>query len=153
MLANSKGFFIYAMLRELIGPDAFRQGLRGALERYAWKTMTLEDLRAQFEKASGRDLEWFFIQWFARQGAPEFSMACTIKPQSRRIWLVRGTITQLRDVYRVKAEIAAFRGPIRETRHIGINARETPFSFLLSFRPLAVRFDPDYKILRWTKEF
>jgi len=153
MLANSKGSFIYAMLRELIGPDAFRQGLRGALEQFAWKNMTLEDLRFQFEKASGRDLKWFFGQWFERQGAPEFSMSCTITARSNKIWLVHGVITQLRDVYRVKAEIASFRNTFSETKYIEIKDRETPFSFLVSFKPQVVRFDPDYKILRWSKEF
>jgi len=153
MLANSKGFFIYAMLRELIGPEAFRQGLRGALERFAWKTMTLEDLRAQFERTSGRDLKWFFEQWFSRQGAPEFTINCMFVASGSKNWLARGMITQLRDVYRVKAEIVFFKGTFRETREIEINARETTFTFILPYKPQAVRFDPDYKILRWSKEF
>jgi aminopeptidase N len=152
MLSSSKGFFIYAMLRELIGREAFKLGLRGALERFAWKNMTLEDLRRQFEKASGRDLKWFFEQWFLRKGAPEFSIACWFAERSRN-WLVQVMITQLRDVYRVKAEIAFTKGAFRETRDIEINARTTTFSFLLPFKPDSVRFDPDYKILRWTGQF
>ncbi|MCX6558840.1 MAG: M1 family aminopeptidase, partial [Candidatus Aminicenantes bacterium] len=38
MLANSKGFFVFAMLRELIGPEPFKQGLRTTLEGFSWKT-------------------------------------------------------------------------------------------------------------------
>jgi hypothetical protein len=153
MLASSKGFFVYAMLRELIGPKAFRQGLRGALAAYAWKTMTLEDLRGQFERASGQDLKWFFDQWFLRKGAPEFSMACTVTPRHNKVWVVRGTISQLRDVYRVKAEIVAANRSFRDSKTIEIRSRETPFAFLLPFKPLSVRFDPDYKILRWSEQF
>jgi aminopeptidase N len=152
MLSSSKGFFIYAMLRELIGKEAFRQGLRTALEHFAWKTMALDDLRIQFEKASGRDLRWFFEQWFLRKGAPEFSIGCWYAERSRN-WLVQVMITQLRDVYRVKAEIAFTRGAFREIRTIEINARQTTFSFLLPFKPQVVRFDPDYKILRWSEQF
>lgn len=152
MLASSKGFFIYAMLRELIGKEAFRQGLRGALEHFAWQTMTLEDLRAQFEKASGRDLKWFFDQWFMRRGAPEFTIGCWFAPRGKN-WLVQVMITQLRDVYRVKAEIGFNRGAFRDIRTIEIKARETKFSFLLSFKPQSVQFDPDYKILRWSEQF
>lgn len=152
MLSSSKGFFIYAMLRELIGAEAFLQGLRGVLERFAWKTMTLEDLRTRFEEASGRDLKWFFKQWFMRKGAPEFAIDCWFAERSRN-WLVQVMITQLRDVYRVKAEIGFSKGAFCETRTIEINARETTFTFLLPFRPQIVRFDPDYKILRWTEQF
>jgi aminopeptidase N len=152
MLSNSKGFFVYAMLRELIGREAFKLGLRGALERFAWKSMSLDDLRAQFEKASGRDLKWFFEQWFLRKGAPEFSISCWFAERSKNC-LVQVMVTQLRDIYRVKAEIAFTRGAFREIRDIEINARATTFSFLLPFRPESVRFDPDYKILRWTGQF
>ncbi|MEI6614357.1 MAG: M1 family aminopeptidase [Chrysiogenales bacterium] len=152
MLSSSKGFFIYAMLRELIGKEAFRKGLCGALEHFSWKTMTLEDLRAQFEKASGRDLKWFFEQWFMRKGAPEFAINCWFAPRSKN-WLVQVMITQLRDVYRVKAEIGFNKGAFRDIRTVEINARETKFSFLLSFKPQSVHFDPDYKILRWSDQF
>jgi aminopeptidase N len=152
MLANSKGFFSYIMLRDLIGPDAFRQGLRGALACFAWKTMTLEDLRAQFEKASGRDLKWFFEQWFFRTGAPEFSLAFASEPRVGD-WLVTGRVTQLREVYRVRAEIAFGAGSAREVRTVDCSGRETEFSFILPFNPQTVLFDPDYKILRWTEEF
>ena len=41
----------------------------------------------------------------------------------------------------------------RETRVIEIGAEETAFFFVLPFKPDAVLFDPDYKILRWTEEF
>ena len=152
MLASSKGFFIYAMLREIIGKDAFQQGLRWALEQFAWKTMTLDDLRMQFEKASGRDLKWFFDQWFMRKGAPEFAMDCWYAERSKNC-LVQVMITQLRDVYRVKAEIGFNKGAFRDIRTIEINARETKFSFLLPFKPQSVQFDPDYKILRWSEQF
>lgn len=152
MLSNSKGFFIFAMLREWIGADAFQQGLRGALKDFAWKTMSLDDLRTRFEKASGQDLKWFFEQWFLRKGAPEFAIDCWFAPRSKN-WLVQVMITQLRDVYRVKAEIGFDRGAFRDTRTVEINARETKFSFLVSFKPHSVRFDPDYKILRWSDQF
>jgi aminopeptidase N len=152
MLSSSKGFFVYAMLRELLGPEVFRQGLRWALQQFAWKTMTLDDLRCQFEKAGSRDLKWFFEQWFMRKGAPEFAIDCWFTPRSRN-WLVQVMITQLRDVYRVKAEIAFNIGSFRDIRTVEINARATKFSFLLSFKPQSVQFDPDYKILRWTEQF
>lgn len=152
MLSSSKGFFIFAMLRELIGHEAFKQGLRATLEAFSWQTLTLEALRLQFEKASGQELAWFFEQWFMRKGAPEFSISCWFAQRSKH-WLVQVMIAQLRDVYRVKAEIAFYRGSAREIRDVEIKARATTFSFLLPFKPQSVRFDPDYKILRWSEQF
>jgi aminopeptidase N len=151
MLASCKGFFVFAMLREWIGAEAFRQGLRAALARFAWGSMTLEDLRAQFERASGRELEWFFRQWFQRKGAPEFAIDCRFAERSRN-WQVWVTVTQLREVYRVKAEIAFQKGAFREIRQVEIDGRESSFSFLVPFKPQAVLFDPDYHILRWSEQ-
>jgi len=149
MLANSKGCFVFVMLRDLIGAEAFQTGLRGALARFAWKTVTLDDLRAEFEKAAGRDLKWFFDQWFFRTGAPEFEL--TFETEARGAgWEVKGRIRQLRDVYRVAAEIAFVKAGSRETRIVEVASAETEFSLILPFKPDKVFFDPDYRILRWS---
>ncbi len=152
MLACSKGFFVFFMLRDLIGGEAFRQGLRGALQRGAWKTITLEDVRAEFEKAAGQDLRWFFQQWFFRKGAPEFTMSCATEAHGKN-WLVEGLMIQVRDIYRIKAEIGFINGGSRETRELEISEMKTAYSFLLPFKPESVIFDPEYKILRWADEF
>jgi len=152
MLANSKGWFVYMMLRDLIGGEAFRAGLRGALARFAGKTMTLAELRGEFENAAGRDLKWFFDQWFFRKGAPEFVLSFMAEARGAN-WEVKGRIRQVRDVYRVAAEIAFVKDGAGETKVIELGMKETDFSFVLPFKPDSVLFDPDYKILRWTDEF
>jgi len=152
MLANSKGCIVFVMLRDLIGEAAFRAGLRGALARFAWKTMALADLRAEFEKASGRDLKWFFDQWFFRKGAPEFVLSWGVEAQGEA-WAVKGRIRQVRDVYRVSAEVVFVKNGVRETKVVEIGEKKTEFSFVLPFKPETVLFDPDYRILRWTDEF
>ena len=152
MLANSKGCFVFVMLRDLIGGEPFQKGLRNALARFAWKTMNLADLRREFEKAAGRDLGWFFNQWFFRKGAPEFVLTSNPEPLGAN-WEVKGRIRQVRDIYRVRAEVVFVKDTARLTKIIEIRAEETEFSFVLPFKPDAVLFDPDYKILRWTDEF
>jgi hypothetical protein len=151
-LANSKGWFVFTMLRDLVGGEAFRAGLRGAMSRYTEKSLTLAGLRAEFETVSRRDLRWFFDQWFFRTGAPEFALTWAAEPHGGG-WEVKGRIRQIRDVYRVTAEIAFAGGGTRDTKTVEISAKDTDFSFLLPFKPDEALFDPDYKILRWTEEF
>ena len=114
--------------------------------------MGVADLRAEFERASGRDLRWFFDQWFFRRGAPEFVLSTQTAARGEQ-WEVKGAIRQVRDVYRVTAEIAFVQGASRDVRRVEITERDTEFSVVLPFKPDAVLFDPDYKILRWTDEF
>jgi hypothetical protein len=151
-LANSKGWFVFMMLRDLIGPEAFQAGLRGAMSGYAGKRLSLDGLRAEMEKAAGRGLKWFFDQWFFRPGAPEFALEYSLKAAGGG-WRVAGRIRQTREIYRVSAEVAFVSGGVRDVRRVEIADGETGFSVLLPFRPDEVLFDPDYKILRWTGEF
>ncbi len=153
-LADTKGFFVYEMLREEIGDAAFRRGLRRAVTGFARKKIRLIDLQRIWEKESGRDLGWFFEQWFARSGAPEFQMAYTVAPAGSGRFEIRGSVTQTGEPYRARAEIVLARaGKAPRIETLPIEGRETPFRFTSDSRPDTVLFDPGYKLLRWTDEY
>jgi ketosteroid isomerase-like protein len=151
-LADTKGMFVYDMLREKIGHDAFVRGLRAIIESSAGKEVTLTALRAAWEKASGKDLNPFFQQWFYRTGAPELVLNATTEATDRG-FVSSGTITQAGEPYQVDAEIAlAFPGR-QEIKSIAVSGASTSFSFRTELKPLWVVLDPDYKILRWTPAY
>ncbi len=153
-LADTKGFFVYEMLREEIGDAAFRRGLRRAVTEFARKKIRLTDLQRIWEKESGRDLGWFFDQWFARSGAPEFEMNYTVAPAGSGQFEIKGSVTQTGEPYRVRAEIAFVRaGKAPRIETLPIQERETSFRFTTDARPDTVLFDPAYKLLRWTPEY
>lgn len=150
-LADTKGFFVYEMLREEIGSDAFQRGLRRAVKEYAQREIHLADLERIWERESGRNLEWFFDQWFARSGAPEYRMTYTVTPHEGGTFAIEGAVFQTGDPYRVTADIvlaAAGRAP--RVERLPVTGRETPFRFTSGARPDTVLFDPDYRIIRWT---
>ncbi len=153
-LADTKGFFVYEMLREEIGDAAFRRGLRRAVTEFARKKIRLTDLQRIWEKESGRDLGWFFEQWFAQSGAPEFQMNYTVAPAGSGRFEIKGSVTQTGEPYRVRAEIALARaGKAPRIETLPIEGRETSFRFTTDSRPDTVLFDPAYKLLRWTAEY
>lgn len=53
-----------AALRAVIGEDAFHRGLRGFVEEWAYKHPLPWDLWNALERASGRDLDWFWSTWY-----------------------------------------------------------------------------------------
>ena len=59
-----KGSLGFLAIREEIGAAAFETALRDLTTRYAWGEMTPEDLRAAFERSSGRDLDALWSHWF-----------------------------------------------------------------------------------------
>lgn len=151
-LADVKGHFVYNMLREMIGDEAFLGGLRAIVAGHARKPVSLRDLQAEWEKTSGRRLDGFFKQWFHRAGAPEFAFADTVESESDR-FVVRGTISQLREPYDAEVEVVTVTESGPMVHKIPVSEKETPFAFTVAAKPTAILFDPDYKLFRWTQEF
>ena len=73
-LADSKGMWVYHMLRRQLGDDPFYSTLRRLFEQGAFRRgeVGLEDLLGHFSSAMADPtlLESFLAQWFDRAGAP-----------------------------------------------------------------------------------
>lgn len=65
-----KGGRVLHTLRMEVGDKAFFASLKRYLETHAFQTAEIADLRIAFEKVTGRDLKWFFDQWFEGAGHP-----------------------------------------------------------------------------------
>ncbi len=74
-LADSKGHWVYHMLRHQIGDDLFFETLKSLFIDYQSKPVSMDLIRAYFvSRAPDNDLETFFAQWLDRTGAPIIQM-------------------------------------------------------------------------------
>ncbi|MFO7893214.1 MAG: M1 family metallopeptidase [Longimicrobiales bacterium] len=62
-MTYTKGSLVLRMLRDMLGEDVFRTGLREYYQRFRFHNVTRHDFRQVMEDVSGRDLGWFFRQW------------------------------------------------------------------------------------------
>jgi aminopeptidase N len=69
-----KGAWVLHMLRGLLGDDVFFAAVRDYYRRHLHGAASTDDVRAAFERASGRDLEPFFEQWVRSPGYPDFAI-------------------------------------------------------------------------------
>jgi aminopeptidase N len=65
-----KGGRILWMLRNYMGPAAFNKGMHLYLTRHAYGNATSAQLCLAMQEACGRDLQWFFDQWYYGSGHP-----------------------------------------------------------------------------------
>ena len=65
-----KGGWTLHMLRYNMGTERFWDGIREYYRRYQNQNASTDDLRVVMERASGKDLRWFFDQWLTRSGVP-----------------------------------------------------------------------------------
>ncbi len=65
---------MYGQLRDAVGDDAFRRFLRDYYHRWALKHVDERAMRASAERASGRDLGWFFDEWVHHVGLTDYAL-------------------------------------------------------------------------------
>ncbi|MFC6226088.1 M1 family metallopeptidase [Hymenobacter artigasi] len=73
-VSYQKGGSILNMLRTELGEEVFFKGLQLYLKQNAFGNGEAHQLRLALEEASGRDLNWFFNQWYYRAGHPVVSI-------------------------------------------------------------------------------
>ncbi|MFM8431462.1 MAG: M1 family aminopeptidase, partial [Bacteroidota bacterium] len=74
-VSYKKGGCVLHMLRKEVGDDAFFTSIKNYLEKYSFSSAEVNDLRIAFEKTTGKDMNWFFNQWFLRSDHPELEIS------------------------------------------------------------------------------
>jgi aminopeptidase N len=77
-IGYGKGAMVFHMLKNLVGEDVFYTSLRELVEEKKFQLASWADIRGAFEKASGKDLGWFFTQWLTRKGVVSFEIEDTL---------------------------------------------------------------------------
>ena len=87
-ITYNKGGGILHMLRNYLGDDAFFAGLTDYLKTNEYQNGEAHQLRLSFEKVSGKDLNWFFNQWYFGSGNPKLSYTTTYEPVKKQVTVV-----------------------------------------------------------------
>jgi aminopeptidase N len=74
VVTYQKGGRILNMLRNYLGEDAFFKGLNLYLKTNAFSNGEAQQLRLALEQVSGKDLNWFFNQWYYGAGNPDLNI-------------------------------------------------------------------------------
>jgi aminopeptidase N len=69
----AKGACVLHALRGLVGDSAWWSGIQLYVATHKDQVVSTDDFKKSMEKASGRDLGWFFDQWVFHGGHPELS--------------------------------------------------------------------------------
>jgi aminopeptidase N len=83
-----KGAWVLHMLRSELGDETFFRGIRRYYESHRGATATTDDLRADFERASGRDLKEFFARWIYGAGHPRYELSWKWNAKAKKVRLV-----------------------------------------------------------------
>ncbi len=139
-----KAAMFFVMLRDLLGPEVFQAGIRRFWSQRKFRTASWSDLRADFERASGRDLRLFFDQWLNRSGGPRIRIADAVQGKDG----MRIALEQATPPYAVRVPIEVVSGS--EVRSFQVSLDKVRETVLLPVRGQAdgVRLDPELRLWR-----
>jgi aminopeptidase N len=106
----AKGGRLLHMLRKELGDEAFFAGLSLHLNRNAFKPVEIHHLRLALEEVSGRDLKWFFDQWFMEAGHPELEVKVQYQPGKVQLKIKQKQDTAYFPVYRLRIPLEIWEG-------------------------------------------
>jgi aminopeptidase N len=147
-LVYQKGGWVLHMLRGLIGTEAFWEGIREYYRRYRNGNASTDEFRAVMEKASGRDLQWFFRQWLTRPGTPRIDGSWRFDAARKQVD-VELEQSGSGDSYRLPLEIGIVMkaGDLPRIERFELKERRATFSIAAEAEPAAVVLDPNTWLL------
>lgn len=152
----NKGGAVLHMLRYELGDKAFFAGLSHFLRKHQFSSVEVHDLRLAMEEVSGRDLNWFFQQWYLAAGHPVLDIAYDYDTTTREL-LIQIEQTQQTDavlpVFRLPLSFDLYLDDRKPTRvHRILRKRKQLFRIPVPQRPELVIFDPEGILLAEVKE-
>ena len=76
-----KGSEVVRMIRTILGPETFREGMDLYFERHDGEAATVENFLKVFEDASGRDLSQFAL-WYHQAGTPNLTVTTSFNQEA-----------------------------------------------------------------------
>ncbi|EWY39965.1 peptidase M1 [Skermanella stibiiresistens SB22] len=148
IIGYDKSAYLFLMLRDRLGDDAFDRGIRLFWERHRLRQAGWSDLRAAFEATSGQELGEFFHQWVARTGAPRLRLDEATTKRTRGGHALTVRIGQGSPTYRLDVPVVIETAGGKLRRTIALDGLETTATLDLDAEPVAIALDPDYRLFR-----
>ncbi|WP_160713828.1 M1 family metallopeptidase [Chitinophaga solisilvae] len=146
-ITYQKGGRILHMLRNAIGDSAFFKSLNVYLKNNAFKSTEAHQLRLAFEEVTGRDMNWFFNQWYFGKGFPELDISYKYNDAAGKVTVILQQIQKDPKVWQLPMAIDIYSGGKKERHQVTMNNRVDSFTFAYTARPDLVNVDADKVIL------
>lgn len=151
LVSYQKGGRILNMLRHFVGDDAFFASLNKYLTDNKFSNGSAIKLKLAFEAVTGKDLNWFFNQWYFGNGHPYVRIQQKyIADQQKVLVTIQQTQTQEK-IFTLPIGIDVYVQGKRNHYKVWSKNRVDSFYFPAEVAPDNVNVDND-KVLLWVKD-
>ncbi|HRX93331.1 MAG TPA: M1 family aminopeptidase, partial [Chitinophagaceae bacterium] len=150
-VSYSKGGRILNMLRNFVGDSAFFKSLNLYLTTNKFKSAEAHNLRLAFEEITGRDLNWFFNQWYYGSGHPNVEINYIYDDTKGEVKVVLNQNQKSGKIFQLPLKIDVYEGGKKKSYQVWAKNATDTFTFSYKTRPDLVNVDAD-KITLWNKK-
>lgn len=146
-VSYQKGGRILHMLRNYVGDKAFFASLNKYLTTNKFGNGSAHKLRLAFEEVTGKDLNWFFNQWYFGNSHPklEISYGYDSVAKIANVYIKQ---TQTGDkIFKLPMAVDIYFGAQKTRYTIWANSKADTFSFAAAVKPDLINVDADKVIL------
>lgn len=151
LVSYQKGGRILNMLRHLVGDKAFFAALHSYLEDNKFGSGTAIKLKLAFEKVTGKDLNWFFNQWYFDSGHPYVRIEQKYLPAEKKVLIIVQQNQLQNKIFTIPIGIDVYVSGQRNHYEVWNKKRIDSFYFNATTPPDNVNIDND-KTLLWVKD-
>ena len=148
-VSYNKGGRILHMLRNYVGDDAFFKSLNNYLTTNKFKAGEAGLLRLAFEEVTGKDMNWFWNQWYYGSGHPLVKIDYNYETPGKAMVIIEQT-QKTGKVFRLPIAIDIYTGAAKKRYNVWVENNIDTFTFNYSQKPALINVDAD-KVMLWIK--
>lgn len=150
-VSYNKGGRILYMLRNHIGEAAFSKALNLYLTANKFKATEAHQLRLAFEEVTGKDLNWFWNQWYFGSGHPNLDINYSYDATAKKAMIIVNQ-TQSDKTFKLPVAVDVYNGPNKTRYDVWVKNKVDTFYFDSPKKPDLINFDGDKMLLCTKKE-
>jgi len=145
LVSYHKGGRILHMLRNYVGDEAFFKSLNNYLTTNKFNTGEAGQLRLAFEEITGKDMNWFWNQWYYGSGHPKLKIDYNYDVPGKAKVIVEQT--QQGNAFRLPIAVDIYNTTGKTRHNIWLQNKTDTFLFDVTSKPDLINVDADKYLL------
>ena len=148
-LQYQKGARVLHMLRNYVGEDNFREGIRNYYKKYYNSTTTTNQFKTEMEVVSGMNLDTFFDQWLYKGGNMVLDGNWKFDEKKGRIEVNLNQVQNDGYLFEMPVELGISYNDknLEKIQTVKLEKEKGRFYIASDSKPISIKIDPNTKLL------
>ncbi len=146
-VSYNKGGRILNMLRNYVGDDAFFKSLNNYLTTNKFKAGEAGQLRLAFEETTGKDMNWFWNQWYYGSGHPKLKIDYLYDDAAGKASVIIEQTQKGGKIFKLPLAIDVYTGTDKKRYNMVVENKIDTLYFNYTTKPTLINVDADKLLL------